>query len=224
MPGLMPTSPVHEAGMRIEPMPSLPCAMGTMPGGDRRGRPAGRAARGPRAVPRVAGDAVHRVGGAEDAQLRHPGDAHDDGTRGAQPRDDLVVARLRGRVGGGRAVAHRLARDGDVVLDRHRDACQRQGLARRHARVDRAGLAHCGLAAYDLEGGEVAVAGRDALEREARRVGGAHRPGAHGLGDRGRGPHGKLVGRGGGLAPGAHAPILLRRRRPRVMTTPSRPS
>ena len=30
-PGLMPTSPAQAAGMRIEPMPSLPCAMGTMP-------------------------------------------------------------------------------------------------------------------------------------------------------------------------------------------------
>ena len=30
-PGLIPTSPVQADGMRIEPMPSLPCAIGTMP-------------------------------------------------------------------------------------------------------------------------------------------------------------------------------------------------
>ena len=50
--GLMPTSPLMLAGMRIEPPPSLPCANGSMPGGDRDGRsPAGAAgqpARGPR--------------------------------------------------------------------------------------------------------------------------------------------------------------------------------
>ena len=31
LPGLSPTSPQHAAGMRIEPMPSLPCATATMP-------------------------------------------------------------------------------------------------------------------------------------------------------------------------------------------------
>jgi hypothetical protein len=30
-PGLMPTSPQQAEGMRIDPMPSLPCATGTMP-------------------------------------------------------------------------------------------------------------------------------------------------------------------------------------------------
>ena len=31
VPGLMPTRPVHDAGIRIEPIPSLPWAIGTMP-------------------------------------------------------------------------------------------------------------------------------------------------------------------------------------------------
>jgi hypothetical protein len=31
LPGLMPTRPVQAAGIRIEPIPSLPCASGTMP-------------------------------------------------------------------------------------------------------------------------------------------------------------------------------------------------
>ncbi len=30
-PGLMPTSPQHAAGIRMEPMPSLPCAAATIP-------------------------------------------------------------------------------------------------------------------------------------------------------------------------------------------------
>ena len=41
--------------MRIEPSPSLPCAIGTRPGGDRRGRAAGRAAGRAVGAPRVAG-------------------------------------------------------------------------------------------------------------------------------------------------------------------------
>ena len=53
--GFSPTSPLHDAGMRIDPPPSEACAIGAMPGGHRRARAARRSARGVVGVPRVAG-------------------------------------------------------------------------------------------------------------------------------------------------------------------------
>ena len=51
--GFSPTRPQWLAGIRIDPPPSLAWAIATMPGGDRRGGAAARAARGARLVPRV---------------------------------------------------------------------------------------------------------------------------------------------------------------------------
>ena len=55
--GFRPTSPQLDAGMRIEPPPSLACATGTMPGGDRGGRAAAGAAGRAVGVPGVAASA-----------------------------------------------------------------------------------------------------------------------------------------------------------------------
>ena len=109
-------------------------------GGDGRGRPARGTARRVAPVPRVAGRAEGTVGDAEQAQLRHLGQAHDDGARRAQPAHDLVVHRLFGVGGGITAQPHRFARDRDVVLDRDRHPGQRQR-ALVLDRVDRVGLA-----------------------------------------------------------------------------------
>src|SRR5260370_36118338 len=49
--GFIPKSPQHDAGMRIEPPPSLPCAIGTMP--------AATAAAEPPLEPPVVGEGAH---------------------------------------------------------------------------------------------------------------------------------------------------------------------
>lgn len=71
---LRPTSPQQAAGMRMEPPPSLACAIGTAPHGHERGAAARRAACG---VPRVPGVA-HRwrvlvLGRGVETELRQPG-------------------------------------------------------------------------------------------------------------------------------------------------------
>ena len=68
---LSPTSPQHDAGMRIEPPPSEAWAIGTMPGGDRGRRAAARSARRAVEVPRVAGRPARlRLGGRQAARAR----------------------------------------------------------------------------------------------------------------------------------------------------------
>ena len=96
-PGLMPTSPQQAAGMRIEPMPSLPCAIGTVPDATAAAEPPDEPPGRARAVPRVAGDAERRVGGAEDASSGTRVMPDDDRAGRPQPAHDLVVARLRRR-------------------------------------------------------------------------------------------------------------------------------
>ena len=92
-PGLSVTSPQAAAGSRSEPMPSLPCASGTEPEATAAAlppeRPGGRAS----GVPGVAGDRAGPVGGAVEAELRHAGDADDDGAGRAQPGHDRMVGR-----------------------------------------------------------------------------------------------------------------------------------
>src|SRR3954453_12280658 len=86
--GLRPTSPHSDAGMRIEPPPSLACAIGTSPAATAAadpplappaGRPPGPPAGGVRRVPRVAGRRVAgRLGGHGGAELGHVGAAEED--------------------------------------------------------------------------------------------------------------------------------------------------
>ena len=92
--GLSPTSPQHDAGMRIDPPPSLAWAIGTMPGGDRRRRSAARAAGRAVEVPRVARRPPRdRLGGRQAAELRAVGAPGDDEPGGAEPRDQRRVGR-----------------------------------------------------------------------------------------------------------------------------------
>ena len=94
--GFRPTRPQHDAGMRIEPPPSLAWAIGTMPGGDGGRRPAARAAGRAVGVPRVAGRAPgHRLGGRQAAELGAVGAPGDDQAGGAEAADQRGVAPAR---------------------------------------------------------------------------------------------------------------------------------
>src|SRR5581483_5132630 len=120
--GLIPKSPQHEAGMRIDPPPSLPRETGC----DGRGCAAARAAGRPLGVPRIAAVPVQlRLGHADGAELRRVRLADDDEAGLADPADD-------GRVDGRHVVGVRLARERRAdpaglvqVLDRDRDAVER---------------------------------------------------------------------------------------------------
>ena len=165
------------------------------PGCDRRRGAAGRPARRAVGVPRVAGDAEDRVGGAEDAQLRDRGQPDDDRAGRAQPTHDLVVDGLRGRVGRLGADAHRLAGHRHVVLDRDRDAGQRQ-VGAIGTPVDLVGLAQGVEGAHDLEGVEVG----DVLDPRQRVLDGPARGEA-------AGPHLGGDGGGGGRVAVGHEPL-----------------
>ena len=76
--GLSPTSPQQAAGMRIEPPPSLPCAIGTMPAATAAAAPPEEPPGGARGVPGVAGRAeAARLADRDDPELGHVGLAHD---------------------------------------------------------------------------------------------------------------------------------------------------
>ena len=162
-PGLSVTRPQAAAGRRREPMPSLPWASGTLPGGDRRRAAAGAAGRRPRGVPGVAADGARAVGRGVEAELGRPGDADDDGSGGAQPGDDGVVGRLRHLRRRRRPVGADLAGHGHVVLDRDRHAGQREGAAVGR-RVDRGRLDQRGRPPDDAEGPDTGVDRRDVLQ------------------------------------------------------------
>ena len=113
--------------MRIEPRPSLPCAIGTSPAATAAAEPPEEPPGRTVQVPRVAGrrrssSSVTRP----QAQLGHPGHADDDRAGAAQPAYHLVVVLGDGRAGRRRAVPGRQAGDRGVLLDRHRHAGQRQ--------------------------------------------------------------------------------------------------
>ena len=127
--GFSPTSPHADAGMRIDPPPSLACAIGTMPGGDGCRGAAARAARRAGGVPRVAGRPPReRLGGRHAAELgavRPPGG---DEAGGAEPADQRGVGRRdeRGLLQRAVAVADRLAGvRGPQVLQQERHAAER---------------------------------------------------------------------------------------------------
>ena len=128
--GLIPNSPHHVDGIRIDPMPSEPRAIDARPAATAAPLPPllppGRVV----GVPRVA-RRTERDGFGERPQhhLGHRGLADDDCARRAQPPHHLGVVGLGGPVGGG-AVCRHLAGDVDVVLDRDRHAEQRQPLTR----------------------------------------------------------------------------------------------
>ena len=93
--GLCPTRPQHDAGIRIEPPPSLALAAGNMPDGHGRRRAAARAAGGVGRVPRVAGGPEPQVlGDADRAELGRVGPAAEDESGVDEgPGDQLGLAR-----------------------------------------------------------------------------------------------------------------------------------
>ena len=97
-----------------------------LPAGHRRSRSTGRAAWGSRRVPRVACHGLLVVGGPPQAQLGYGGEADDHCARGSKPADHGVVTERRCSTCCGRPHGHRLACDGDVVLDGNRHAGQGQ--------------------------------------------------------------------------------------------------
>ena len=113
--------------MRSEPPPSLPWATGQHAARDGRGRAAGGAAGRAVGVPRVAGRAgVARLGGRQDPELGHVGDADDHEARLLQPPHEV-------RAVAGPVVAEELRPEvhascpatGRVGLDRDRHAGER---------------------------------------------------------------------------------------------------
>ena len=129
--GLSPTRPQAEAGMRIDPPPSLPCASGSIPDATAAALPPldppGVRVRshGLRVGPRVA-----RLGGRQDRELRQVRDADDHEARLAQPPDQ--VGGVIGPVAGQelRGAVDLVARDADVALDRDRHPRERRAVAR----------------------------------------------------------------------------------------------
>ena len=135
--GFRPKSPQHEAGMRIDPPPSLACAMGTMPGSDRSRRAAAGPARRARGIPRVARRSEQlRFGRGRKAEFRRVGLAEDHQPGAPVARDQRrVVCRA---IPGQKAAPRRHQRPlaiGVEILQQERHA--RQGSVRQ-PRADRA--------------------------------------------------------------------------------------
>ena len=126
-PGLMPTSPQLDAGMRIEPPPSTARATGTMA--------AATAAALPPEEPPGVWSRLQGLRATPNASLSVNGHRHSSGTL-VLPTSSAPAARRRrtgsasvgGRLlaGGRRADAGRRPGQVDVVLDRHRHPGQRQ--------------------------------------------------------------------------------------------------
>ncbi len=125
---LRPNRPVKPAGMRIEPPPSLPLAMGTRPPATAAAGAARGPARRPLGVPGVAGRAVQLgVGAVDPAELRRRGLSGQHRPRRPQP-DDLGRVALGDAVledEGGLGVGP--SGDGLELLDAHGDPAEGEG-------------------------------------------------------------------------------------------------
>ena len=123
--------------MRIEPPPSLACAIGNMPAATAAAGAAARAAGRALGVPRVARDAVAGVLGrrdhAEGGRVGAPAQ-HEAGAPRARPRRARSPRSARSGAPS-RAVRHRPAGDGREVLDRDRHAEEGRLLAGLQAAV-----------------------------------------------------------------------------------------
>ncbi len=184
--GLRPTSPQHDAGMRIEPPPSFACATGDHAARDRGGRASARAAGGGPGLPRVVRRSVgRRLRGGEEAELGGVGAAEDDepGVEEAL-RDCVGVRRPVARVAAGTACPRGAARP------RRRSSGPSGGTARR-GRARRAASAAAWasaraafepLADHGVEPGLTASIRAIAASTSSARGGGA-RPDQVGLGD-----------------------------------------
>ena len=164
---LMPTRPHSEAGMRIEPPPSVPSAQrrhARRHAGRRAGAGAARRL-GP--VPGVAGDAAQRRVAHRLAAEFAGGGLADDAGAGRAHAFDRGRIRRRHVVGhGARAKGVGQALDGNQVLDRDRQAMQgTEGLARHQGLLGLPGGLQCLLRRI---GGETVQAGVEALDARQR--------------------------------------------------------
>ena len=127
--GFSPTSPQHDAGMRIEPPPSVAWAIGTMPDRDRGRRAAARPARARARCSTGCASARRRgLGHGHAAQLRAVRPAERDETRrhGSAPRASCRPARSAAPPQGAVAVRHRLPGVvGGQILQQERHAAER---------------------------------------------------------------------------------------------------
>ena len=130
--GFRPTSPQHEAGMRIDPPPSFACASGTTPDATSAAEPPDEPPVLCARSPRIAGWTVRdRFGGRCQAELRKCGLADR-----VQP-ELLPVPHEARRPGGGcprrcaGAEGRRIAGDVLVVLDERRNPCERASVGGR---------------------------------------------------------------------------------------------
>ena len=175
----MPTRPQQAAGIRIDPIPSLPCAATIMP--------AATAAAAPPDEPPGVRSRSHGLRVMPKLESVAP-KTHSSGTV-VRPTTTAPARRNRRTISWSNSLGaaddaadadpHGLAADGDVVLDRDRHAGQRQREAV-GALVDRVGLAQRGLATHDLEGADCGVALGDAGERGLGRGASGEVAGAHG--------------------------------------------
>ena len=163
----MPTSPQHAAGIRIDPIPSLPCATATMP--------AATAAAAPPDEPPGVRSRFHGFLLIPKGESVVP-NTHSSGVR-VRPTTTAPAARSRRTTSWssacGVAEVARLPmrigspRTGHVVLDRDRDAGERQVGAALVA-VHGVGVGQRGLGADDLERTDRAVALGDAVRGRRR--------------------------------------------------------
>src|SRR6185436_3740667 len=163
-------------------------------GGDGGRRAAGGAAGRVVERPRVARGAERRALG--ERPLAHLGRvrlADDHGAGGAQLARDLAVAVTRVE-GAGAAEVRRLAREVHVVLDRDRDAEQRQALAVGVAAIGRVCLGAGGVGAHAAEGVERRLRGVDARERGVDQLARGGAAGRDELGLRTQAGEGEVVG------------------------------
>ena len=126
--GLSPTMLLKPAGTRPDPAVSVPSASGVKPGADRERRAGARTAGNELSIEQIAADAVRRAHADQAGrELIEIGLAENERAGLAQPRDargvpvrTIAVSRARRR--------GRQALDVDIVLDRDRNAVERQRL------------------------------------------------------------------------------------------------
>ena len=188
--GFSPTRPVHAAGMRIEPPPSLPCASGTMP-------PATAAAAPPLEPPGVRSVSQGlRAGpnrrGSDTGRIPNSG-------MFVLPTITKPASRMRrvtneswsGHEVAEQVRAHRVRhpRDRGGVLDRDRHA----GEGPRVVPVDPRPLPQCAIRVDVDERIEGGLELLDPLERGGHQLGRADLPGMHERGQLGGGPEEKVL-------------------------------
>ena len=197
--GLRPTSPHSEAGMRIEPPPSLAWPTATIAAATAAALPPGRAAGRVVEVPRVAGRAVgQRLGRDRAAQLGRvgPADGDEPGAPEAPPQRRVVRRDVADRPQRpGAAVVGLAGHRRPEVLDDHRHAGERsvaEGLA---------GLGQRPLVARVDDRVELRVEPLGGVDRRRHQLLRRHLPPPHPGGLRGGVQRGEITAPGHGRSP-----------------------